>query len=117
MLYYNRKLKNRSRELRTNMTESELILWCKIRQKQINGAQFNRQKPIGNYIVDFYCQEYNLVIELDGSHHFTVEGKEYDSEKDEYLRGHGLKVLRFTNHQIMKNLNSVLNIIYKETSK
>ena len=114
MLDYNKKLKKRAQELRSNMTDAEIILWSKIKGRQIKNAQFYRQKPIGNYIADFYCAKYNLIIELDGSQHFTNEGMEYDSERDTYLKFMGIKVLRFTNIQIMKELNTVLEVIFNE---
>jgi len=114
MLEYNRKLKNRTQDLRNNMTDAEIILWSKLKGKQMINAQFYRQKPIGNYIVDFYCPKYKIVIELDGSQHFTKEGMEYDLERDTYLKFMGLKVLRFTNIQIMNELNSVLEVIFNE---
>jgi very-short-patch-repair endonuclease len=66
MLNYNKTLKEFSRNLRHNMTDAERLLWSKIRGKQLKGYQFYRQKPIGNYIVDFYCPKANIVIELDG---------------------------------------------------
>ena len=114
MLDYNRKIKNRSQELRSNMTDAEIIMWSKLKGKQINNAQFYRQKPIGNYIVDFYCPKYKIVIELDGSQHFTEEGFEYDLERDTYLKFMGLRVLRFTNIQIRTQLNTVLEVIFNE---
>lgn len=114
MLDYNKKLKKRAQELRSNMTDAEIILWSKLKGRQIKNAQFYRQKPIGNYIADFYCAKYKIVIELDGSQHYTDEGLEYDSERDTYLKFMGLKVLRFTNIQIMKELNSVLEVIFNE---
>lgn len=117
MLEYNRKLKKRSQELRNKMTDPEIILWSKLKGKQIKNAQFYRQKPIGNYIVDFYCAKYKIIIELDGSQHYTDEGLEYDSERDTYLKFMGLKVLRFTNIQIMNELNSVLTVIFNEMNE
>ena len=114
MHIYNKNMKLRARELRNNMTESEIILWSKLKSKQLKDAQFYRQKPIGNYIVDFYCAKFNIVIELDGSQHFTEDAMEYDKLRDEYLKAVGLKVLRFTNLQIKNQLNEVLKAIYNE---
>ncbi|RKG29958.1 endonuclease domain-containing protein [Acinetobacter tianfuensis] len=98
---YNKKLKLASRDLRNNMTDSEKLLWAKLRNKQICGLQFYRQKPILNFIVDFYCPSANLVIECDGSQHYTPEGLEADRVRDEALVQLGLKVLRFDNGQVM----------------
>lgn len=94
---YNKNLKQASRDLRNNMTDAEKFLWSKIRNKQILGVQFYRQKPILNFIVDFYCPSANLVIECDGSQHYTDEGLEADRIRDHALEQLGLKVLRFDN--------------------
>lgn len=110
---YNKNLKQVSRDLRNNMTEAEKLLWSKLRSKQILGLQFYRQKPILNYIVDFYCPAANLVIECDGSQHFTDEGLEADRIRDEALAQLGLKVLRFDNGQVLKEGKEVLEEIYK----
>lgn len=110
---YNKNLKQASRDLRNNLTEAEKLLWSKLRSKQILGLQFYRQKPILNYIVDFYCPTANLVIECDGSQHFTDEGLEADRIRDEALAQLGLKVLRFDNGQVMGRIDDVANVIYK----
>ncbi|GAA5556749.1 uncharacterized protein HI_1162 [Acinetobacter schindleri] len=110
---YNKKLKQASRDLRNNMTDAEKLLWSKLRNKQILALQFYRQKPILNYIVDFYCPAANLVIECDGSQHFTNEGLEADRIRDEALAELGLKVLRFDNGQVMTRLDNVVEVIYQ----
>ena len=89
MLIYRNKLKNYSRELRTNMTDSELYLWSKLRMHQIGGYSFNRQKIIGDYIVDFFCSRANLVVEVDGSQYYTDEMIEHDQKRDQYLQPKG----------------------------
>lgn len=108
---YNKSLKQASRDLRNNLTDAEKLLWSRLRNKQILGLQFYRQKPILNYIVDFYCPAANLVIECDGGQHFTIEGLESDRTRDEALAQLGLKVLRFGNGQVLKELDAVLNLI------
>jgi very-short-patch-repair endonuclease len=110
---YNKNLKPVSRDLRNNMTEAEKLLWSKLRGKQILGLQFYRQKPILNYIVDFYCPAANLIIECDGSQHFTDEELEADRIRDEALAQLGLKVLRFDNGQVMMRLDDVVEVIYQ----
>jgi len=75
---YNKNLKKASRNLRRNMTDAEQLLWHRIRRKQVLGLQFYRQKPILNFIVDFYCPAVNLVIECDGGQHYTETGLEAD---------------------------------------
>jgi very-short-patch-repair endonuclease len=80
MLLYNSRLKQYSQQLRKNMTDAEKALWLKIRGKQLKGYQFYRQKPLGNFIVDFYCPKGNLVIGLDGGQHYSDEGKAKDNQ-------------------------------------
>ncbi|MFV5492404.1 endonuclease domain-containing protein [Acinetobacter sp. ASP199] len=110
---YNKNLKQASRDLRNNMTDAEKLLWSRLRNKKILGLQFYRQKPILNYIVDFYCPAANLVIECDGSQHFTIDGLEADRIRDEDLTQLGLKVLRFDNGQVMRQLDDVVEVIYQ----
>ncbi len=93
------------------MTEAERYLWTKLRMGQLKGWYFYRQKPIGEYIVDFYCPKAKLVVEVDGGQHFSEDGVEYDGVRDEYLQGAGLKVLRFSNSDVMKNINGVVESI------
>ena len=111
ILPYNSKLKRYARELRRDMTDAERRLWSKIRMKQINGYQFYRQRTIGDYIVDFYCPTAKLVIEVDGSQHDSLQGMEADRRRDEYLRNLGLKVLRFSDIDVLNNIEGVGEII------
>ena len=113
MLPYNKNLKQYSRQLRGNMTDAERHLWTKIRMKQLKGYQFYRQKPVGDYIVDFFCPRAKLVIEVDGSQHFADEMTEYDRIRDEYLSSLGLRVLRFTNTEVLTNIEGVVESIEK----
>lgn len=83
----------------------------KVRRKQIRGVQFYRQKPLLNYIVDFYCSKAHLVIEIDGSQHFELEYLLKDIERDNALEGLGLHVLRFDNRQVLAEMDSVLAVI------
>ena len=109
---YNKKLKQPSRDLRNNMTDAEQLLWQRLRRKQILGLQFYRQKPILNFIVDFYCPAANLVIECDGGQHYTAEGLEADRARDQALAQLGLNVLRFDNRQILTEIDGVVEKIY-----
>jgi very-short-patch-repair endonuclease len=115
VLPYNKGLKEFARELRRNMTEAETALWWKLRKRQLKNCQFYRQRIIGNYIVDFYCPERKLVIEIDGSQHFTDPGKAKDKMRDNHLADLGLKVLRFSAREVMENLEGVLEVINKHT--
>ena len=109
---YNKNLKQPSRDLRNNMTDVEQLLWQRLRRKQILGLQFYRQKPILNFIVDFYCPAANLVIECDGGQHYTAEGLEADRARDQALAQLGLNVLRFDNRQILTEIDGVVEKIY-----
>jgi very-short-patch-repair endonuclease len=95
------------------MTDAERLLWSKLRRRQLAGACFYRQRIIGEYIVDFYCREAALVIELDGGQHFHGELKERDAVRDAFLRKRCFRVLRFDNHQVLKNTEAVLEEILK----
>lgn len=113
-LKYNHKLKKLGRELRANLTDAEKLLWSKLRKKQIKGAQFNRQKPIGNYIVDFYCDKAKLIIEIDGGQHYEEQNIEKDKIRDNFFQGMGLGIIRFTNLDILKNIDSAVEKICQE---
>lgn len=114
MLPYNIELKQHARQLRTNMTDAERLLWAKVRMKQMKGYQFYRQKPVGEYIVDFYCPKAKLVIEVDGGQHLYDEEIKNDRTRDEYMRNLGLKVLRFSNTNVMNNIEGVVESIERE---
>jgi very-short-patch-repair endonuclease len=112
MLPYNKNLKELARVLRKNMTDAERFLWSKIRRKQLKGYQFYRQKNIGNYIVDFYCPAAQLIVEIDGGQHYSEDGIEKDKERDDYLGNLAFTVLRFSNRDIFKNIDGVVEEIY-----
>ncbi|MFC1891069.1 endonuclease domain-containing protein [Thermodesulfobacteriota bacterium] len=114
MLPFNKNLKGFARELRKNMTDAERFIWSKIRKKQIKGCQFYRQKNIGDYIVDFYCPAAKLIIEIDGGQHYSEEGLKKDKLRDDFMSNLGLIVLRFSDTEIFKNIDGVLERIYKQ---
>lgn len=95
------------------MTDAERFLWSKIRQKQLNGYQFYRQKIVGNYIVDFYCPKAKIVIEIDGGQHYNEEGIKRDRVRDHYLQSKKFRVLRFSDREVLNNPNGVLQRIYE----
>jgi len=99
------------------MTDSEKLLWFKLRRKQINGIQFYRQKPIGSYVVDFYAPKVKLVIEVDGSQHTEINRHAKDEKRNNYLFEQGLKVLRFDNLQVLKDTEAVLETILTTVKK
>jgi len=107
--YDKTQLKSNARKLRNGMTDAERKLWSKLRGKQINNMQFYRQRPIGKYIVDFYCPKMNLAIELDGGQHYEDDGLKKDQERTEYLnKQFELKILRFSNLDVLKNIDGVI---------
>lgn len=108
-LPYDPNLKEAAREMRKHPTPTEDILWRSC-LKTLE-PQFLRQRPIQNFIVDFYCPNLKLVIEIDGGQHQTQEGLIRDSERTEILKSHGLEVLRFNNDQIINDLDNVISII------
>ena len=111
IIKYNKNLKPFARKLRIEGTKGEAILWfLALKAKRINGYQFNRQFPIGNYIVDFICRKLNLIIEIDGSSHLTKS--ESDRERQDYLESLGFNILRFSQAQVIHRLDDVVGDIY-----
>jgi very-short-patch-repair endonuclease len=108
---YNKSLKEFSRELRKHSTLSEVILWEKLRASQFRGYGFNRQKPLGQYLVDFYCKKLNLVIEIDGVSHDHEFAFINDQERQAILQGNGLSFLRFSDLDVKKRIGLVLEEI------
>ena len=113
MLEYNPHLKSKARLLRNNLTDSERKLWSQLRDKQLLGVQFYRQKPIGNYIVDFFAPKAKLVIEVDGSQHADSRQAEKDKDRDDFLGGAGLRVLRFNRNEVLTKTDEVVKVIYR----
>jgi very-short-patch-repair endonuclease len=99
------------------MTQPERILWQKIRGSQICDVKFRRQFSVGRYILDFYAPSLKLAVELDGDSHFEGNQQLYDKSRDEYLRSFNIRVLRFTNLEVMENLDGVLESIAAEIQK
>jgi very-short-patch-repair endonuclease len=105
---YNRGRTVFARKLRKNQTQAEKLLWERLRKDKL-GVRFLRQKPLGPYIVDFYCAQYRLCIEIDGSSH--NEKEEYDENRTTYLNDHHIRVIRFTNNEIESDLDKVIECI------
>ena len=106
-IHYNPKLKQLARKLRNESTLSEILLWEELKTRKMLGYKFLRQKPIGNYIVDFYCSELKLVIEIDGDTH-TEDTFEKDMIRQKWLESMGLTVLRFCDLEVKKDMDNVL---------
>lgn len=116
-LPYNKDLKEFSRKLRNNSTLGEILLWQKLRAGSMKNYTFNRQKPLGRYIVDFYCKPLKLVIEIDGSYHFEEEQKIKDNLRQQILEKMGVSFLRFSEQQIRKDMDIVLKVIEQYISE
>ena len=99
------------------MTDRERALWSRLRGKQILEVQFYRQKPIGNYIVDFYAAKAKIVVEEDGAQHLEEKQEQQDAQRDKYLKDQGLYVMRFNNIEVLRELDSVMEEIYRVVKK
>ncbi len=108
---YSPKLKELARQLRNNSTKAEIILWQKLKRKQMYGHDFHRQKPIDQYILDFFCYELMLGIEVDGYSHQIVEVFNKDVKKEKIMNKFGIYILRFSEHQVLKDMDNVLRAI------
>lgn len=115
MLPYNKKLKDYSRQLRKSATKEEYRLWYNFLKTYT--VQFNRQKIIGNFIVDFYCDKAKLVIELDGAQHYEKNAQIYDEERTAYLRALGIEVFRVTNIDINNHFSEVCLVIDEKVNE
>ena len=104
-------LKARRRELRNNPTPAEATLWKHLQGRQILGKKFRRQYSIGRYIVDFFCVECDIAVELDGASHFQELRAEYEAERAASLRGLGIELIRFENRIVHQNIDAVLETI------
>jgi len=103
--------------LRKNQTEAETLLWNELRSRRLVGLKFRRQHPVKDFVLDFYCHEYYLGIEIDGSVHLSEEAKEYDLNRTVVLEELGITILRFKNEEIRDNLSCVKTEILKVVSQ
>jgi very-short-patch-repair endonuclease len=102
-----------AKQLRKNNTRAEKFLWQLLRNRNFEGYKFRRQHPIGKYVSDFYCHQSRLDIESNGEIHENEDQKKYDSERDEFMEGFGLKILRINNEDLFNDQKKVLNLILK----
>ena len=109
-------LKQRRRELRLNQTEAEKTLWKHLRNRQLYEMKFFRQFSVGPYVLDFYCPQLRLAIELDGGHHTDDDTRAYDAERSIYLLTQRIDVLRFWNHEVLQQTASVLHRIAEKVT-
>jgi very-short-patch-repair endonuclease len=103
-----------AKQLRERMTQAELLMWDALKNKQYKGYKFRRQHPIHKFIVDFYCHELKLIIEIDGKYHDSEEQKNKDLDRTELLRFQGLREIRFTNEEVINNIGSVLKKVEEQ---
>ena len=116
-IYNTATKKEKSKELRNEGTAAEAVLWKHLQRRQILGKKFRRRYSIGSYIVDFYCPECSLVIELDGAPHFSPLADEYEAERTRYLKNLGLRIIRFENKTLYNNEKFVLETIREAVQK
>lgn len=107
------KYKEKRQELRNLSSKAEQLLWIKLKDSRFLDLKFRRQHGIGRYVADFYCTKLRLVIELDGDSHFNEDAIEYDKIRTEYFTQQRITVVRFTNNDVYKNMNGVLESLQK----
>jgi len=112
----NGQLFKNARELRISSTEAEKLLWENLRNRRLNGLKFRRQHPISQFVADFYCNDRQLVVELDGDIHNEKEVNEYDKGRTFELEKLGLMVIRFRNEEVLSNVSEVLRKILEATA-
>ena len=108
-MVHNTKLTSRAQQLRKNMTKEERKLWYDYLSSY--PFRFRRQVSFGNYILDFYCAAAKLAVELDGSQHYMPDGQPYDEKRDTWLSGAGIRILRFSNADVLQNFRGVCQAI------
>ena len=115
--YNNNKRKDLRQKLRNDSPIPEKLLWGKLRRSQLIGLKFRRQYGIGPYVVDFYCPQLRLAIEVDGDSHYGVGVKAYDKKRQQTIEKEDIHFLRFTNHEVCENSDGVLETIYQWCSE
>jgi very-short-patch-repair endonuclease len=100
------------KSLQHSMPEAEVILWSKLQHRQVNGLKFRRQYSVDRFVVDFYCPELKLAIEVDGDSHFQMGAEQHDEVRETFIKQYGIKFLRFTNSDVRENLYGVLTQIW-----
>ncbi|MCX5496109.1 endonuclease domain-containing protein [Kaistia dalseonensis] len=105
------RLRGFAKSMRKAMTEAELHLWMHLRRQRLRGFKFRRQVPIGPFIVDFFCAELRLIVEIDGGQHFDDEAVAADARRTAWLQAQGYQVLRFTNRDVVQNMDGVWAVL------
>ena len=104
-------LEDRRRQLRQDATPTEKRLWRCLQRRQLLGKKFRRQYSLGSYVVDFFCPECMLAIELDGQHHYEIWRHDHEAQRTQFIEGLGVRILRFENRALLENLDGVLETI------
>ena len=116
-LYNDPARKSERRRLRKNSTDAEVRLWSIVRDRRMAGLKFFRQYSVGPYVLDFYCTECRLAVEVDGGQHAEAHGLQRDAERDRYLSDLGIRVIRFWNSDVLQNIEGVEGRIREEVEK
>lgn len=111
-VYNKKEYQARRRALRRSMPTAEIIRWAKLKNKQMQGKRFLRQYSVDQYVLDFYCPELKLAIEIDGDSHFMPGAQEQDKTRQEHIEAFGIRFLRFTNEDVCKNADGVCQTVY-----
>ena len=112
---FNKKeLKGLRQDLRNNMPPAEKILWSKLKGSQLEKYKFRRQYSVDKFILDFYCPQAGLAIEIDGDSHYETDKPEYDAVRSRKIESHGIKIIRFTNTEVYDSLDGVIDQILKQ---
>jgi very-short-patch-repair endonuclease len=101
-----------ARKLRHQHSDAERLMWALLRDRRLAGAKFRRQHPVGSYVLDFYCHQAKLAVELDGGQHNTTGARKYDENRSSFLAKQGITVMRFWNHEVLQETEAVLHAIY-----
>jgi very-short-patch-repair endonuclease len=117
-IVFNRKKdQEKRRYLRKNMPKSEVLLWTKLKNRQMHEERFLRQYGVDQYVLDFYCPRLKLAIEVDGDSHFMPDAEEQDKARQEYIEAYGIRFLRFTNTDVCENLDGVCQMIFNKVEE
>jgi very-short-patch-repair endonuclease len=110
-IFQNKELLSKRRSLRKNQTVFETILWSRLRGRQLAGYKFTRQYSVGKYILDFYCPQYRLGIEIDGGQHDEEKALEYDQVRTKFIESQGIRIIRFWNNDVGQRIDNVCDEI------
>ena len=117
IVFNNKAYTARRKALRRSLSKAEAVIWLHLSRKQMNGFKFRRQYSVNQYVIDFYCPELKLAIEIDGDSHYGYLSEKYDNERQKYIESFGIHFMRFTNDDVYNNIDGVLQMIYEWTEQ